>query len=39
MILAVLGVWLHGYSLGKRQNSVVKMSARDLRRALKNMRK
>jgi hypothetical protein len=38
-IVLVVGVivvaWLHGYRCGKRKNSVVEMSARDLRRALR----
>lgn len=31
----IAAAWIHGYSRGKRRNSVVEMSARDLRRALK----
>lgn len=38
VVLALAGAWVHGYVRGKRKNSVVTMSERDLRRALK-MRK
>lgn len=33
--VAITGAWLHGYMRGRRRNSVVEMSARDLRRALR----
>lgn len=36
--VAIAGAWLHGYSRGRRRNSIVEMSARDLRREL-NRRK
>lgn len=36
VVAAVAGAWVHGYRAGKRRNSVVEMSARDLRRALKS---
>ncbi len=37
--VAIVGAWLHGYRRGKRVNSVVTMSTRDLRRALRERRK
>lgn len=38
VIVAIAGAWLHGYSRGKRRHSIVEMSERDLRRALKQKR-
>jgi hypothetical protein len=35
LVLFIPAAWLHGYVRGKRRNSVVEMSARDLRRELK----
>lgn len=35
VVVAIVAAWLHGYSRGKRRNSVVNMSERDLRRALR----
>lgn len=35
VIALILGAWLHGYARGKRKHSIVEMSERDLRRALK----
>lgn len=32
---AIAAAWVHGYRRGLRRNSVVEMSARDLRRALR----
>lgn len=39
VVLAVAGAWVLGYRRGRRVNSVVTMSTRDLRRALKERRK
>lgn len=37
--VAVVGAWILGYRRGRRVNSVVTMSTRDLRRALRERRK
>lgn len=34
-VVLIVAAWIHGYSRGKRRNSVVEMSARDLRRELR----
>lgn len=35
----IVAAWIHGYVRGKRVNSTVNMSERDLRRALRDRRK
>lgn len=38
LVLVAVGLvvaWVHGYRVGKRKHSIVEMSARDLRRALR----